>query len=170
MTSQLINAAKPTVADPPSPGLGSSEFYIVTRHDARVFPRSLGLMVVACVPGKQSFGAVTGRWPRRDSPGVRRAGRAAARSTTGAGAGDQAAALALYGLRLQAQGISPGPVEAVITITDRHGCYLGQLDIDAGDAQFMVDAISGLLGLHYGPWTSQDADRLRASYRAEPPP
>src|SRR5262245_31024283 len=50
-----------------------------------------------------------------------------------------AAAFALYGLRLQAQGISPGSVEARITITDRDGCYLSQLDVDADDAQFMAD-------------------------------
>jgi hypothetical protein len=81
-----------------------------------------------------------------------------------------AAAFALYGLRLQAQGIAPGPVEATLTITDRDGCYLGQLDIDAGDAQFMVDAISGLLGLRYGPWASKDADHLRAGPGAAPPP
>ena len=80
-----------------------------------------------------------------------------------------AAAFALYGLRLQAQGISPGPVEAIITITDRHGYYFGQLDLDAGDAQFMVDAISGLLNHHYGPWTSQDIDHLRVGHDAEPP-
>jgi hypothetical protein len=80
-----------------------------------------------------------------------------------------AAAFALYGLRLQAQGISPGPAEATITITDRHGCHLGQLDLDADDAQFMVDAISGMLNLRYGPWTSQDADRLRAGHGARPP-
>jgi hypothetical protein len=76
-----------------------------------------------------------------------------------------AAAFALYGLRLQAQGISPGPVEAVITITDRHGYFFGQLDLDAGDAQFMINAISGLLNREYGPWTSEDADRLLAGYR-----
>ena len=80
-----------------------------------------------------------------------------------------AAAFALYSLRLQAQGISPGPVEATITIADRDGCYFGQLDLDAGDAQFMVDAISGMLNLHYGPWTSQDADRLRAGSGPGPP-
>jgi hypothetical protein len=80
-----------------------------------------------------------------------------------------AAAFALYALRLQAQGNSPGPVEARITITDRDGSYLGQLDIDAGDAQFMADAISGLLNLHYGPWTSENADRLRDGPRAGPP-
>ena len=81
-----------------------------------------------------------------------------------------AAAFALYGLRLQAQGISPGPLEARITITDRDGSHFGQLDLDAGDAQFMVDAISGMLGHHYGPWTSQDLDHLRAGPGAEPPP
>jgi hypothetical protein len=75
-----------------------------------------------------------------------------------------AAAFALYGQRLQAQGISPGPVEATITITDRQGHYFGQLDLDAGDAQFMVDAISGMLSLHYGPWTSEDVERLRAGH------
>jgi hypothetical protein len=80
-----------------------------------------------------------------------------------------AAAFALYSLRLQAQGISPGPIEATITITDRDGCYFGQLDLDAGDAQFMVDAISGLLDHHYGPWTSQDLDHLRAGPGPEPP-
>jgi hypothetical protein len=80
-----------------------------------------------------------------------------------------AAAFALYGLRLQAQGISPGPVEARITITDRDGFYLGQLDLDADDAQFMVDAISGLLNLHYGPWTSQDADHPPAHSGPKPP-
>jgi len=81
-----------------------------------------------------------------------------------------AAAFALYGLRLQAQGISPGPVEATITITDRRGYYFGQLNLDAGDAHFMVDAISGMLNLHYGPWTSQDADRLLPNSGAGPPP
>ena len=80
-----------------------------------------------------------------------------------------AAAFALYGLRLQAQGISPGPVEATVTITDSHGIYFGQLDLDAADAQFMVDAISGLLNVQYGPWTSEDADRLVAGYRSAPP-
>jgi hypothetical protein len=80
-----------------------------------------------------------------------------------------AAAFALYSLRLQAQGISPGPVEATITIADRDGCYFGQLDLDAGDAQFMVDAISEMLNHHYGPWTSQDIDHLRAGHDAEPP-
>jgi len=80
-----------------------------------------------------------------------------------------AAAFALYSLRLQAQGISPGPVEATITIADRDGCYFGQLDLDAGDAQFMVDAISGLLNHHYGPWTRQNIDHLRAVHDAEPP-
>jgi hypothetical protein len=80
-----------------------------------------------------------------------------------------AAAFALYGLRLQAEGISPGPVEARITITDRDGCYFGQLDIDAGDAQFMVDAISGRLNLQYGPWASEDVDRLRDGHGAGPP-
>jgi len=80
-----------------------------------------------------------------------------------------AAAFALYGVRLQAQGISPGPIEATITITDSHGHLVGQLDIDATDAQFLVDAISGMLNLEYGPWTSQDADRLLAEYRPGPP-
>jgi hypothetical protein len=81
-----------------------------------------------------------------------------------------AAAFALYGLRLQAHGISPGPVEATITITDRHGHDYGQLDIDADDAPFMVDAISEMLNHHYGPWASQDLDHLRAGPGAEPPP
>jgi hypothetical protein len=80
-----------------------------------------------------------------------------------------AAAFALYGLRLQALGISPGPVEAVVTITDRHGYFFGQLDLDAGDAQFMVNAISGLLTREHGPWTSEDADRLLAGYRRPSP-
>jgi hypothetical protein len=80
-----------------------------------------------------------------------------------------AAAFALYGLRLQAQGISPGPVEATITITDNHGYYFGQLELDAADAQFMVDAISAKLNFEYGPWRPEDADRLLADYRGEPP-
>jgi hypothetical protein len=80
-----------------------------------------------------------------------------------------AAAFALYGLRLQTQGISPGPVEAVITVTGRDGCYFGQLDLDAGDAQCMADAISGMLNLRYGPWTGEDVDRLRAGPGAGPP-
>ncbi len=79
------------------------------------------------------------------------------------------AAFALYGLRLQAEGISPGPVEATVTIADDHGCFLGQLDLDAGDAQFMVDAISGMLNREYGPWRSQDIERLLAGHRAGPP-
>jgi hypothetical protein len=80
-----------------------------------------------------------------------------------------AAAFALYGLRLQAQGISPGPVEARVTITDRHGDYLGRLDLDAGDAQFMVDAISEMLNLRHGPWASQDTDHPRAHSGPKPP-
>jgi hypothetical protein len=78
------------------------------------------------------------------------------------------AVFALYGLRLQAEGISPGPVEPILTITDRHGYFFGQLDLDAGDAQFMVDAISGMLTLQYGPWKSEDIKRLRAEHRASP--
>jgi hypothetical protein len=80
-----------------------------------------------------------------------------------------AAAFALYGLRLQAQGISPGPIEAIITITDRHSYYFGQFDLDAGDAAFMLDAISGMLNLRHGPWTSQDADRLLPGSSVGPP-
>lgn len=79
--------------------------------------------------------------------------------------GKQAAAgFALYGLRLQAEGISPGPIEATITITDRHGHLVGQLDLDARDAQWMVEAISGMLNLVYGPWRAEDVDRLLADY------
>jgi hypothetical protein len=80
-----------------------------------------------------------------------------------------AAAFAFYGLRLQDEGISPGPVEATLTITDSHGYFLGQLDLDAGDAQFMVDAISGMLTLEYGPWRSADVERLLAEHRTGPP-
>jgi hypothetical protein len=80
-----------------------------------------------------------------------------------------AAAFALYGMRLQAQGISPGPVEATITVTDKHGHLVGQLDLDARDALFMVDAISGALNLEYGRWKSEDVDRLLADYRPGPP-
>jgi hypothetical protein len=80
-----------------------------------------------------------------------------------------AAAFALYGLRLQAEGISPGPVQAILTISDRHGYFLGQLDLDASDAQFMVDAISGMLTLQYETWKSEDIERLRAGHRTSPP-
>ena len=80
-----------------------------------------------------------------------------------------AAAFALYGLRLQAEGISPGPAEAILTITDRHGYFFGQLDLDAGDAQFMVDAISGMLTLAYGTWKSEDVECLLAGHRTRPP-
>jgi hypothetical protein len=80
-----------------------------------------------------------------------------------------AAAFALYGLRLQAEGISPGPVEATVTITDNRGYFFGRLDLDAGDAQFMVDAISGMLTLEYGPWRNEDVERLLAERRAAPP-
>lgn len=79
--------------------------------------------------------------------------------------GKQAAAgFALYGLRLQAEGISPGPIEATITITDRHGHLVGQLYLDARDAQWMIEAISGMLNLVYGPWRAEDVDRLLADY------
>ena len=40
-----------------------------------------------------------------------------------------AAAFALDGLRLRAQGIPPDPVEATITITGNHGYFFGQLDL-----------------------------------------
>jgi hypothetical protein len=79
-----------------------------------------------------------------------------------------AAAFALYGLRLQAEGISPGPAEATLTITDNHGCLLGHLDLDAGDAQFMVDAISGMLNRVHGPWRSEDIERLLAEHAGPP--
>jgi hypothetical protein len=76
-----------------------------------------------------------------------------------------AAAFALYGLRLQSEGISPGPIEATVTITDKHGHLVGQLDLDARDAQWMVEAISSLLNRDYGPWTDEDIDRMLADYR-----
>jgi hypothetical protein len=95
----------------------------------------------------------------------RRGGRGAARHAGQAGRGR----LALYGLRLQAEGISPGPVEATLTVTGSHGYFFGQLDLDAGDVQFMVDAISGMLTLEYGPWRSEDAERLLAEHRTGRP-
>jgi hypothetical protein len=61
-------------------------------------------------------------------------------------------------------------VEATITITDSHGYFFGRLDLDAGDAAFIVDAISGALNRQYGPWKSEDVDRLLADYHPEPPP
>jgi hypothetical protein len=76
-----------------------------------------------------------------------------------------AAAFALYGLRLLSEGISPGPIEATVTITDGHGHLVGQLDLDARDAQWMVAAISWMLNRDYGPWTDEDIDRLLADYR-----
>ena len=67
--------------------------------------------------------------------------------------GKQAAlAYAPYGLRLQAEGISPGPIEATVAITDKHGHLVGQLDLDARDAQWMVAAVSAMLRHDYGPW------------------
>jgi hypothetical protein len=33
----------------------------------------------------------------------------------------------------------------------------------------MVDAISGMLTLQYGPWKSEDVERLRAGHRTRPP-
>ena len=71
---------------------------------------------------------------------------------------------ALCGLRLQAEGISPGPIEATVTITDKNGHLAGQLDMDARDAQWMADAVSAMLRHDYGPWRSEDADRLLAGY------
>lgn len=81
-----------------------------------------------------------------------------------------AAAFALYGLRLQSEGVSPGPIEATVTITDRHGHLVGQLDLDARDAQWMVDAISSMLNHDYGPWTGEDIDRMLADYQPTHPP
>lgn len=80
-----------------------------------------------------------------------------------------AAAFALYGLRLQSEGVSPGPIEATVTITDRHGDLVGQLDLDARDAQWMVEAISWMLNRDYGQWTDEDIDRMLADYRQVPP-
>jgi len=80
-----------------------------------------------------------------------------------------ALAFALYGLRLRAEGISPGPVEATVTIADHHGVLIGRLDLDARDAQWMVDAISDRLEMDYGPWRAESADRLPADY-AQPSP
>ena len=82
----------------------------------------------------------------------------------GAPAAQAALAFALYGLRLQAEGISPGPVEATLTIADQHGQRVGRLDLDARDAQWMVDAISAMLRHDYGPWRREDADRLLSEY------
>ena len=81
-----------------------------------------------------------------------------------------AAAFALYGLRLQSEGISPGPIEATVTITDKHGQLIGQLDLDARDAQWMVEAISNLLNRYYGRWTDEDIDRMLADYGPADPP
>lgn len=78
-----------------------------------------------------------------------------------------AAAFALYGLRLQTEGIWPGPIEATVAITDRHGHLVGQLDLDARDAQWMVEAISWMLNRDYGRWTDEDVDRMLADYRPE---
>ena len=47
--------------------------------------------------------------------------------------------------------------------------FFGQLDLDAGNAQFMVDAISGRLTLKDGPWSSEDVERVLAAHRAGPP-
>jgi len=80
-----------------------------------------------------------------------------------------AAAFALHGLRLQSEGISPGPIEATVTITDRHGHLVGQLDLDARDAQCMVEAISWMLNRDYGPWTDEDIDRMLAGNRPTHP-
>jgi hypothetical protein len=43
---------------------------------------------------------------------------------------------------------------------------VGYLDMDARDAQWMADAISAMLRHDYGPWRSEDADRLLADYSA----
>jgi hypothetical protein len=75
-----------------------------------------------------------------------------------------ALAFALYGLRLQAEGISPGPIEATLTVSDKNGHLVGQLDMDARDAQWMADAISAMLRSDYGPWRSEDVDRFLAEY------
>jgi hypothetical protein len=56
---------------------------------------------------------------------------------------------ALYGLRLQAEGISPGPIEATVTISDKHVHPVGQLDLDASDAQWMADAINALIAFSF---------------------
>ena len=77
-----------------------------------------------------------------------------------------AAAFALYGLRLQSEGISPGPIEATITIMDKNGHLVGQLDLDARDAQWMVEAISWMLNRDYGRWSDEDVDRMLADYRS----
>jgi hypothetical protein len=81
--------------------------------------------------------------------------------------GNQAAlGFALYCLRLQAEGVSPGPIEATVTVTDKYGRLAGYLDMDAGDAQWLMDAISAMLRHDYGPWRREDADRLLADYSA----
>ena len=54
-------------------------------------------------------------------------------------------------------------------MTGNRGCFLGRLDSDVGDAEFMVDAISGMLNLAYGPWRGEDIERLLAEHRAGPP-
>ena len=75
-----------------------------------------------------------------------------------------ALAFALYGLRLQAEGISPGPIEATVTIADKNGHPMGQLDLDARDVQWMTDTISAMLHQDYGPWRTEDLNRLLTKY------
>jgi hypothetical protein len=45
------------------------------------------------------------------------------------------ARFALDGLRLQAEGLSPGPIEATGNITDEHGHLVGHLGLEDRDAQ-----------------------------------
>jgi hypothetical protein len=80
-----------------------------------------------------------------------------------------ALAFALYGLRLQAEGISPGPIEATVTIADKDGRPMGWLDMDARDAQWMADTISAMLHQDYGPWRSEDLNRLLVKYGPDNP-
>ncbi len=76
---------------------------------------------------------------------------------------------ALYGVRLQTEGVAPGAIEATIEIRDAAGTLLGRLDLDAEDCERLMRLVSQTLDLDYGPWDRDKLARLVAELRGDRP-
>ncbi len=80
-----------------------------------------------------------------------------------------AVGFALYGVRLQTEGVAPGPIEATIDLHDAAGRHLGRLDLDAEDCERLMRLVSQTLDLDYGPWSRDKLARLIAELREDWP-
>lgn len=71
---------------------------------------------------------------------------------------------ALYGLRRQLAGDTPGKPEATITITGPDGQSYGHLDLDVDDIERVHKAIGDLLDRDFGPFDKDEVQRLLTEY------